>query len=83
MSETLAYLLSSSLTDSVSILESDVKSFVTAKSDTASLSDQEVLLSSKSLTDQTSVTEAIDVNLLVAARGFVLNTRALNTSVLN
>ena len=83
MSETLVYLINNVFTDQLSLAESHAKTLNKQTLDTASLSDQEVLLSSKSLTDQTSVTESINVALIVNVRGLVLNTRALNTGVLN
>ena len=51
--------------------------------ESASLTDQEVISFSKGLSDTASITESISVSLISGVTSSVLNTQALNESVLN
>jgi len=70
-------------TDSVSISETNVISFNKPFSDSSSLLDSEVISFNKGLSDTLGISESISVLFIPGAASSVLNTQALNTSVLN
>ena len=71
-----------SFTDSVTMSEVLVSGAGSIFTDSSSLSDQEVISFSKALSDSATITESINV-VLISGSSSVLNTSALNTSVLN
>ena len=71
-----------SFTDSVTMSEVLVSGAGSIFTDSSSLSDQEVISFSKALSDSATIIESINV-VLISGSSSVLNTSALNTSVLN
>lgn len=71
-----------SFADSVTLSEVLVSGAGSIYTDSTSLSDQEVISFSKALSDSATITESINV-VLISGSSSVLNTSALNTSVLN
>ena len=71
-----------SFADSVTMSEVLVSGAGSIFTDSSSLSDQEVISFSKALSDSATITESINV-VLISGSSSVLNTSALNTSVLN
>jgi len=71
-----------SFADSVIMSEVLVSGAGSIFTDSSSLSDQEVISFSKALSDSATITESINV-VLISGSSSVLNTSALNTSVLN
>ena len=69
--------------DSVSMSETNVISFNKPFSDSSSLLDSEVISFNKGLSDTLGISESISVLFIPGATSSVLNTQALNTSVLN
>ncbi len=69
--------------DSVSISETNIISFNKPFSDSSSLLDSEVISFNKGLSDTLGISESISVLFIPGAASSVLNTQALNTSVLN
>lgn len=70
-------------TDGVSISETNIISFNKPFSDSSSLLDSEVISFNKGLSDTLGISESISVLFIPGATSSVLNTQALNTSVLN
>jgi len=73
----------STKTDGVSIAETSLISFNKPFSDSSSLLDLEVISFNKGLSDTLGISESISVLFIPGAASSVLNTQALNTSVLN
>ena len=71
-----------SFADSVTMSEVLITGAGSIFTDSSSLSDQEVISFSKALSDSATITESINV-VLISGSSSVLNTSALNTSVLN
>jgi hypothetical protein len=74
---------SSAKTDSVSVAETSIITFNKPFSDSSSLLDSEVISFDKGLSDTLGISESISVLFIPGAASSVLNTQALNTSVLN
>jgi len=82
VTESLSYSASIPLTESLSIAESTALLAELATSDTFSVGESSLYSFSKSLTDSATMSESISVLFIPGGSG-VLNTAALNTSVLN
>lgn len=83
VSESDVISFSSPKTDGVSIAETSLISFNKPFSDSSSLLDLEVISFNKGLSDTIGISESISVLFVPGAASSVLNTQALNTSVLN
>ena len=83
VSEAFAYSASLPASDSVSVAESYSSSFSSPKSESVSLADLLSSLSfSKSLSDNATISESINVLLILGASS-LLNATAFNVSTLN
>jgi hypothetical protein len=83
ISESDVISFSSPKTDGVSIAETSLISFNKPFFDSSSLLDSEVISFNKGLSDTLGISESISVLFIPGAASSVLNTQALNTSVLN
>ena len=83
LAEQAALIVAKAIADSISVSDASIVGGNVGASDTPSLSEAiQSLSSSKSLSDSATISESLSI-LFVSGASSVLNTAALNTSVLN